>query len=191
MRHQQHCRDRRIYNTYQPLHLIAAIATFNHPINQVADKIAPDVAANNTMILKPSLQTALSAHYILQLGLECGLPPNMVKVICFSRTEVAEALVTSSIVEIFTCPGGNAVGQQIAPWPQNVHNSSMEIHSILPLMLARSSVNRRLARLSSVTKILAITIRICWWAIAVRERFMPPRCWTMSASTSPSWQKRP
>jgi phosphonoacetaldehyde dehydrogenase len=107
-------RARRIYTMRQPLHLIAAITPFNHPINQVVHKIAPSIATNNTMILKPSLQTPLSAHYIVQLALECGLPPNMVNVICGSSTEVAETLVTSSDVEMITFTGGNAVGQRIA-----------------------------------------------------------------------------
>jgi len=98
----------------QPLHLIVAITPFNHPLNQVVHKIAPSIASNNTMILKPSLQTPLAAHYIAQLGLECGLPPNMVNVICGSSTQVAETLVTSNAVEMITFTGGNEVGQRIA-----------------------------------------------------------------------------
>lgn len=107
-------RTRRIYTTRYPLHLIAAITPFNHPLNQVVHKIAPSIATNNRMILKPSLQTPLSAHYIVQLGIECGLPPNMVNVICGSSAEVAETLVTSSDVEMITFTGGNVVGQRIA-----------------------------------------------------------------------------
>ena len=47
-------RKRRIYTTRHPLHLIAAITPFNHPMNQVVHKIAPAIATNNTVILKPS-----------------------------------------------------------------------------------------------------------------------------------------
>lgn len=107
-------RSLRIYTMRQPLHLIVAITPFNHPLNQVVHKIAPSIASNNTMILKPSLQTPLAAHYIAQLGLECGLPPNMVNVICGSSTQVAETLVTSNAVEMITFTGGNEVGQRIA-----------------------------------------------------------------------------
>lgn len=107
-------RARRIYTMRLPLHLVAAITPFNHPLNQVVHKIAPSIATNNTMILKPSLQTPLAAHYVVQLAIECGLPPNMVNVVCGSASEVAETLVSSDQVEMITFTGGNKVGRRIA-----------------------------------------------------------------------------
>ncbi|MGH9344320.1 MAG: aldehyde dehydrogenase family protein [Terriglobia bacterium] len=107
-------RARRIYTMRQPLSLIAAITPFNHPLNQVVHKIAPAIATNNTMILKPSPQTPLAAYYITQLGIDSGLPPDMVNVICGPTAEVGETLVTSPDVEMVTFTGSTAAGRRIA-----------------------------------------------------------------------------
>ena len=107
-------RARRIYTMRQPLQLIAAITPFNHPLNQVVHKIAPSIATNNTMLLKPSPATPLSAHYVAQVALECGLPPHALNVICGSTSEVGETLVTCEDVEMITFTGSTAAGHSIA-----------------------------------------------------------------------------
>ncbi|HXT35763.1 MAG TPA: aldehyde dehydrogenase family protein, partial [Chloroflexota bacterium] len=47
-------KKRRAYTMRVPLRLVTAITPFNHPLNQVAHKVAPSIAGNNTMVLKPS-----------------------------------------------------------------------------------------------------------------------------------------
>jgi aldehyde dehydrogenase (NAD+) len=106
-------RPRRIYTMRQPLALIAAITPFNHPLNQVVHKLAPAIAANNITVLKPSLLTPLSAYYIVDLALQCGLPPGMISVICGPTQDVAEPLVASDLVEMVTFTGSAAVGRRI------------------------------------------------------------------------------
>ena len=103
---------RRIYTMRQPWNLIVAITPFNHPLNQVAHKVAPAIATNNTVILKPSLQTPLSAHYVGKVALECGLPGDALNVICGSTIEVAETLVRSNAVDMITFTGSSAAGQR-------------------------------------------------------------------------------
>jgi phosphonoacetaldehyde dehydrogenase len=105
---------RRIYTRTEPLKLIVAITPFNHPLNQVVHKIAPAIATNNKVILKPSLQTPLTAHHLAEIALGCGLPPNMLNVICGSSLEVAETLVTSDEAEMVTFTGSTEVGRRIA-----------------------------------------------------------------------------
>jgi phosphonoacetaldehyde dehydrogenase len=107
-------RANRIYTIRLPLHLIAAITPFNHPLNQVVHKIAPIIAINNTMILKTSLQTPLAAHYVVEFATECGLSAKMVNVVCGSAFEVAETLVSSDQWEMITFTDGNKVGRRIA-----------------------------------------------------------------------------
>jgi len=107
-------RPRRIYTMREPLNLIAAITPFNHPLNQVVHKIAPAIATNNTVVLKPSRRTPLAAFYFARLCHECGLPPDMLNVVCGSDTEVAETLVAHEAVELVTFTGGSAVGRRIA-----------------------------------------------------------------------------
>ncbi len=106
-------RARRIYTMRQPWSLLAAITPFNHPLNQVVHKIAPAIATNNTTILKPSLLTPLSAYYIVQLALDCGMPPDMINVISGAAQEVAEPLVASELVDMVTFTGSAAVGRRI------------------------------------------------------------------------------
>ena len=107
-------RARRIYTMRQPQHLIAAITPFNHPLNQVVHKIAPAIATNNKTILKPSQLTPLSAYYVTQLALDCGMPPDMVNVLSGPTEDVAETIVSSPLVDMITFTGGTATGKRIA-----------------------------------------------------------------------------
>ena len=56
-----HGRDRRAHTLRVPVSLVAAITPFNHPINQVAHKLAPAIAAGAPIVLKPSEKVPLSA----------------------------------------------------------------------------------------------------------------------------------
>ena len=107
-------RPRRIYTTRQPLNLIAAITPFNHPMNQVVHKIAPAIATNNSVDLKPSEKTPLAAYYLAQLALECGLPPDMLNVINGTTPQIPDLLVTHALVDMVTFTGSSAVGRSIA-----------------------------------------------------------------------------
>ncbi len=107
-------RPRRIYTTRVPLKLIAAITPFNHPMNQVAHKIAPAIATGNTVLLKPSEKTPLSAYYLAQLALDCGLPPHMFNVINGPVDQVAPLLVQHKLVDMVTFTGSSQIGRWIA-----------------------------------------------------------------------------
>jgi|SRR5579871_458039 len=107
-------RARRIYTMRQPLNLIAAITPFNHPLNQVVHKIAPAIATNNKTVLKPSQLTPLSAYFIVQLALDCGMPPDMVNVLSGPAEDVAETIVRSPLVDLITFTGGTGTGKRIA-----------------------------------------------------------------------------
>ncbi|MFZ6013733.1 MAG: phosphonoacetaldehyde dehydrogenase [Bacteroidota bacterium] len=107
-------KKRRIYTTRYPLKLIAAITPFNHPMNQVVHKIAPAIATNNKVVLKPSEKTPLSAYYFAQLALECGVPAGMINVINGDSTEVAEQMVKSDLVSLVTFTGSSEIGKRIA-----------------------------------------------------------------------------
>ena len=58
---------------------IAAITPFNHPLNQVIHKVAPSVATNNRMVLKPTEKTPLAALLLADVLYEAGLPPPMLR----------------------------------------------------------------------------------------------------------------
>ena len=107
-------RARRIYTSRYPFQLISAITPFNHPMNQVAHKIAPAIATNNNVVLKPSEKAPLSAYYLAQLAIDCGLPPHALNVVNGPVRPVAELMVTHELVDVVTFTGSTAVGRDIA-----------------------------------------------------------------------------
>jgi putative phosphonoacetaldehyde dehydrogenase len=107
-------KQRRIYTMRQPLDLVFAITPFNHPLNQVVHKVAPAIAAGAKVLLKPSQLTPLAGHYLVELAVECGLPPEMIGVLSGTSSEVAEQILTHSAVEMVTFTGSTKVGRRIA-----------------------------------------------------------------------------
>ncbi|MDX1909738.1 MAG: aldehyde dehydrogenase family protein [Bacteroidia bacterium] len=107
-------RNRRIYTMRQPLRLISAITPFNHPMNQVAHKIAPAIATNNKVILKPSEKTPLSAYYFARLAYDCGLPPEALTVVNGDVPALAPLLTSHPDITLVSFTGSSAIGKQIA-----------------------------------------------------------------------------
>jgi putative phosphonoacetaldehyde dehydrogenase len=83
-------------------------------MNQVAHKVAPSVATNNRMVLKPSEKTPLSALYFAELLYEAGLPREMLRIVTGDPREIASELITHEHVDMVTFTGGIAVGKSIA-----------------------------------------------------------------------------
>lgn len=105
---------RKIFTTREPLRCAVAITPFNHPLNQVAHKVAPAIAAGTPMILKPSEKTPLVALRFAALLHECGLPGPMLSVLLGPTHEVAEHLVRHPDVEVVAFTGSVPVGKRIA-----------------------------------------------------------------------------
>src|SRR6185503_3537899 len=93
-----------------PIGVIAAISPFNFPLNLVAHKVAPAIAAGCPVVLKPASATPLTALKLAGLLLdECGLPPGCLNVgPCSVRA--ADHLVTHPAVKLITFPGSPEVG---------------------------------------------------------------------------------
>ena len=110
-----HGKSRKIYTLREPLlGVITAITPFNHPLNQVVHKIAPAIATNNRVVLKPSEKTPLAAFVLADILYEAGLPPPMLSVVTGDPREIADELLTNSAVDLITFTGGVAVGKSIA-----------------------------------------------------------------------------
>ena len=107
-------KQRKIFTLREPLKLAVAITPFNHPLNQVAHKIAPALAAGTPVILKPSEKTPLTAIRFVELLYEAGLPPYMLSVLLGQTKDVAEALVQDAGVDLVSFTGSVAVGKRIA-----------------------------------------------------------------------------
>jgi aldehyde dehydrogenase (NAD+) len=110
-----HGKRRKVYTLREPLlGVICAITPFNHPLNQVAHKVAPSIASNNRMVLKPSEKTPLSALLLADILYEAGLPPEMFGVLTGDPREIADELLTHPDIDLITFTGGVAVGKYIA-----------------------------------------------------------------------------
>ena len=110
-----HGKKRRVFTQRDPLAgVIVAITPFNHPMNQVAHKVAPAIATNNRVILKPSEKVPLSAFYFADLLYEAGLPAPMLQVLTGDPREIADELITNPLAELVTFTGGVAIGKHIA-----------------------------------------------------------------------------
>jgi putative phosphonoacetaldehyde dehydrogenase len=107
-------RSRRAYTLREPVGLVAAITPFNHPLNQVAHKLAPAVAAGAPIVLKPSEKTPLAGFWLGQALLDCGLPPTMLSIVAGDRTEVLTAMLAHPRVEVISFTGGVEIGRLIA-----------------------------------------------------------------------------
>jgi phosphonoacetaldehyde dehydrogenase len=110
-----HGKQRRVHTLREPLlGVIAAITPFNHPLNQVIHKVAPSIATNNRMVLKPSEKTPLAALTLADVLYEAGLPPPMLSVVTGEPREIADELLTHADVDLITFTGGVAIGKHIA-----------------------------------------------------------------------------
>jgi aldehyde dehydrogenase (NAD+) len=110
-----HGKHRKVYTLREPLlGAISAITPFNHPLNQVIHKVAPAVATNNRIVVKPSEKTPLAAFVLADVLYEAGLPPQMLSIVTGDPKEIADELLTSPDVDLVTFTGGVAVGKHIA-----------------------------------------------------------------------------
>ncbi len=94
-----------------PVGVVGAISPFNFPLNLVAHKLAPAIAAGCPVVLKPASQTPFSGIALANLLLdECGLPPRWLSVVTGSGGDVGNALVDHPDVALITFTGSPPVG---------------------------------------------------------------------------------
>jgi acyl-CoA reductase-like NAD-dependent aldehyde dehydrogenase len=97
----------------QPVGVVACIAPYNFPLTAMAGKVAPALAAGNTVVMKPAPQDPLSVIELARICDEVGFPPGVVNVVTGSAPEVGATLVASRDVDMVSFTGSTAVGRQI------------------------------------------------------------------------------
>jgi acyl-CoA reductase-like NAD-dependent aldehyde dehydrogenase len=98
----------------QPIGVVGAISPFNFPLNLVAHKLAPALAAGCPVVLKPASQTPLSALLLAELETEAGLPPGWVNVVVGPASEIGDVLIEDARLKAITFTGSGTVGWQLA-----------------------------------------------------------------------------
>uniref|UniRef100_UPI00356A8A01 aldehyde dehydrogenase n=1 Tax=Halomonas sp. TaxID=1486246 RepID=UPI00356A8A01 len=97
----------------EPIGVVASIVPWNFPLMMTAWKIAPALAAGNSVILKPSEKSPLSALRLAQLAREAGLPPGVFQVLPGFGHTVGKALALSMGVDCLSFTGSTQVGKQL------------------------------------------------------------------------------
>ena len=106
-----------------PLGVVAAITPFNFPLNLVAHKVGPALAAGNCIVLKPAEETPLTAVLLGDVLAEAGLPTHVFELVHGDGPTTGEALVTHPVPAKVSFTGSPPVGARIlqSGWAQARH----------------------------------------------------------------------
>jgi acyl-CoA reductase-like NAD-dependent aldehyde dehydrogenase len=121
--------------TRRPVGVIAAISPFNFPLNLVAHKVAPAIAAGNTLVLKPASTTPLSAIKLCQILQDAGLPSGGINLIIGPGSSVGEWLVTDPRVDKITFTGSPEIGRHILS-VAGIKKVTLELGNASPVIIA-------------------------------------------------------
>ncbi|HVN17105.1 MAG TPA: aldehyde dehydrogenase family protein, partial [Anaerolineales bacterium] len=121
--------------TRRPVGVIAAISPFNFPLNLVAHKVAPALAAGNTLVLKPASTTPLAAVKLCQVLEEAGLPAGAINLVIGSGGTVGEWLITDPRVDKITFTGSPPIGAHILA-VAGIKKVTLELGNTSPVIVA-------------------------------------------------------
>jgi len=119
----------------RPLGVVAAITPFNFPLNLVAHKVAPAIAAGNSLVLKPANTTPLTAVLLCQILQEAGIPEGGVNLVNGGGSTVGDWLVSEARVAKITFTGSPAVGRQILA-RAGIKKVTLELGNTAPVIIA-------------------------------------------------------
>jgi glyceraldehyde-3-phosphate dehydrogenase (NADP+) len=125
---------RRGYYFRFPIGIVLAITPFNDPLNLVAHKLGPAIAAGNSVILKPATVTPLSALKLAEALVEAGLPPITLQVLTGYGAKIGDPLVQDERVRMISFTGGVEAGKRIASLA-GIKKMGMELGSDSPVIV--------------------------------------------------------
>jgi acyl-CoA reductase-like NAD-dependent aldehyde dehydrogenase len=132
-----------------PIGIIGAITPFNFPLNLVAHKIAPALAAGCAVVLKPAAQTPLAALLLAELELEAGLPPGWLNVVVGRASEIGDVFVSDERVRLITFTGSAEVGWKLRERAAR-KKVSLELGNATPVIVeADADVGEAAAKLAA------------------------------------------
>jgi acyl-CoA reductase-like NAD-dependent aldehyde dehydrogenase len=117
-----------------PIGVVGAISPFNFPLNLVAHKIAPALAAGCAVVLKPAAATPLSALLLAELEEEAGLPPGWLNVVVGASSEIGDVLVGDERVAALTFTGSGDVGWKLKERAPRKH-VALELGNATPVIV--------------------------------------------------------
>lgn len=116
------------FTVREPLGVCGQIIPWNFPFLMAAWKVAPALAAGNTLVLKPSELTPMTALVLAEIIAECGLPTGVVNVVTGPGPSCGEELAESPLVDKVAFTGGTATGRYIMAKASNtIKKVSLEL----------------------------------------------------------------
>ncbi|MDT7886672.1 MAG: aldehyde dehydrogenase family protein, partial [Thermoproteota archaeon] len=106
--------NRIVMEIREPIGVVGAILPFNFPVNSFAHKVAPNIAAGNTVVVKPSSSTPLSAIELATILYECGLPKGCLSVVVGPASVIGEEIIENKKVSGITFTGSTNIGLYLA-----------------------------------------------------------------------------
>ncbi|MFC0559969.1 aldehyde dehydrogenase family protein [Halalkalibacter alkalisediminis] len=142
-----------------PVGIVAAITPFNDPLNLVAHKVGPAIAAGNAVIVKPATATPLSAIRLAEAFLHAGLPKEILSVVTGRGAQICDPLVEHEDVRFVSFTGGYETGKEITR-KVGVKKTAMELGSNSPtIVLEDADLNE--AVLSTVSGSFGVAGQNC------------------------------
>ncbi|MFB4165937.1 aldehyde dehydrogenase family protein [Alteribacillus sp. JSM 102045] len=151
--------DRMGYYFRFPVGVIAAITPFNDPLNLVAHKLGPAIAAGNAIIIKPATETPLSALKLAEALMNSGLPKKILTVITGRGRDIGDTLIESKDIQMISFTGGLETGEKISK-KAGLKKLSMELGSNSPAIV-RKDADLELAAESTVSGAFAAAGQNC------------------------------
>ncbi|WP_144554090.1 NAD-dependent succinate-semialdehyde dehydrogenase [Peribacillus simplex] len=104
---------KRIIVQKQPVGVMAAITPWNFPAAMITRKVAPALAAGCTAVIKPAMQTPLTAIRLIELAEEAGIPKGVINLVTGSAKEIGDAWMQDSRVRKISFTGSTEVGKML------------------------------------------------------------------------------
>ncbi len=112
----------------EPVGVVVLIVPWNYPLLIASWKVAQALAAGNTVILKPSSLTPLTALELVKIIQACGIPEGVVNIVVGSGDKIGKALCSDKRVDMISLTGSNEVGREILEYASiNVKKLIMEL----------------------------------------------------------------
>ncbi|MEM0139050.1 MAG: D-glyceraldehyde dehydrogenase [Ferroplasma sp.] len=128
--------SRKIFQYKVPYGIVIAITPWNFPAAMVVRKLAPALLTGNTVILKPSSDTPLTAEWIVKKFIEAGIPDGVLNLITGKGSEIGDYIVKHKKVSMVTMTGSTSTGQRIMQnASQNMAKLILELGGKAPFMV--------------------------------------------------------
>ncbi|MCS0788593.1 aldehyde dehydrogenase family protein [Cytobacillus firmus] len=165
-----------LYTIKKPVGVVAAITPFNFPLNLVAHKVAPALAAGNPVILKPASDTATIAIKLCELLEKAGVPRGYLQCVVGSGGTVGEQLLNDERIAHYTFTGSPGVGKHIQK-TIGLRRATLELGSnSATIVHSDADINKAAAKLAKMSFAhagqICISVQRIFVQKSVKERFL-------------------